>query len=367
MKKVNLIGGIFDSSGFSSHIRQLANSMHEQGIQVRLDCQKPYGWERNVNDAELLMLNREFTEDMTSILVGFPQFLPLVWAENPKETIMFLIFEGDKIPEYWLEYLYDERTSQIWVPSQHVKNAILNTCTNIDWQPNLDIELLNKIHIVPHGVNNILFKPEEKKKDKPFTFLINKGWRGGMDDRGGVQYALKAFDEEFKDDDVKLILKINPAYNSPDWNIEQELINLGISKSNKILINTQFIDYKQLPAFYADADVYINACRAEGFGLPGLEAHAMGLPTIQTNFGGQLDYMKKSTDYYIDYDLEEVTFDINYEGVQWATPKIDHLRKLMRHCYNNQDEVKKKGSRAKVDACKWGWCEAAKKVKRLLN
>ena len=55
---------------------------------------------------------------------------------------------------------------------------------------NLDKE---KIFIIPHGVNFDEFKIIENE-NKPFTFLFNKGWRGGTEDRGGFQYLLKAFD-----------------------------------------------------------------------------------------------------------------------------------------------------------------------------
>lgn len=36
-----------------------------------------------------------------------------------------------------------------------------------------------------------------------------------------------------------------------------------------------------------------------------------------------------------------------WKGHKWAQPKVEHLRSLMRHVYENQDEVKVKGQAAR--------------------
>ena len=88
MKKYNIIGNMFGSDGFSNHIRQLANAMHEVGLDVRVDTPKPHQWHRFVNDAKLAMLSKEFTEDCTNVLIGRPEYLPIVYADNAKENIL---------------------------------------------------------------------------------------------------------------------------------------------------------------------------------------------------------------------------------------------------------------------------------------
>ena len=56
-----------------------------------------------------------------------------------------------------------------------------------------------------------------------------------MNDRGGVQFALKAYLEEFsKDDDVELRLKINPAYCQQGWDFNNELTKIGIEKDDNM-------------------------------------------------------------------------------------------------------------------------------------
>jgi glycosyltransferase involved in cell wall biosynthesis len=111
------------------------------------------------------------------------------------------------------------------------------------------------------------------------------------------------------------------------------------------------------PSHDLEADVFVCATRGEGFNLPGLEAKACGLPTIQTKFGGQLDYMDES-DVYVRYDLKPVQGDIMYEEVSWAIPDVEHLKKLMRTEYENRN-IKRIESK---DLNKWSWGNVAKKV-----
>ena len=116
-----------------------------------------------------------------------------------------------------------------------------------------------------------------------------------------------------------------------------------------------------MPKFYEGADVFVNATRCEGFGLTGLEAQAMGLPSIQTAFGGQVDYMGE-WDFYIDYVLSTVKHDMSYEGIRWATPDVSQLRKYMRFCYENPDIIKQASKLARENALKWSWRSTAKKA-----
>jgi len=374
--KVNIIGNIFGSSGYAIHTRSLANALNEQSIDVKLDSPLVQGWERQVTDAELLMIQKEGVEDRTSIMIGQPPMWRYALADNPKHFIGFLVHEGDTIPEYWLEYLCDNKVDQIWVPSEHVKDAIMNT-TKKEKELNLKLisdahkyqDIKDKIKIVPHGVDLSLFKQEKEEEDRPFTFVCNKGWRGGMEDRGGVQYLLKAFTEEFEDkENVRLILKINPSYCPPEFNFIEEIEKIGITTKNrsKILLNIDNIHYSQIYKLYVNCDMFVCPTRCEGFNIPGLEAHAMGLPTIQTDFGGQKDYMERGSDFYLDYDLQ-YSNDPMYEGIKWATPNIEQLKDIMRKCYYNQELVKQMGKQAKKNVSKWTWAETSKKAKKFLK
>jgi len=145
--------------------------------------------------------------------------------------------------------------------------------------------------------------------------------------------------------------------------LQQSLINLNNPPDRAITkICLDNIPYDKLYKMYNDADVFVCATRAEAFNLPGIEAMACGLPTIQTNYGGQTDYMTNKNSLFINYKLEEVKDDIMYEGVEWAVPYIEHIKNEMRWCFNNQDKVKEMGKQALEDVKKWTWELSAKKL-----
>jgi len=365
-----MIGPSIGASGFCNHIRQLALALQEEGVELRLDSPKNAGWEMHVSDAEYLMHTRPFDHEMTSVLIGQPNFLPFVWAENPKHTIAFVIWEGDRVPDYWIPLLKDKRTSQVWVPSNHVKNAIAETTANYAETAEEATEdcskMIDKIHIVPHGVDLSIFNTSESQiraDTEPFTFIANKGWSQGINDRGGIQWLLKAYCEEFKpEENVLLKVKINPVYNNPNWNLNDEIIKLNLKKPHaNIAVSTDLIEFKKMKDFYK-GDVFVSSTMADAFGLPTMEAMACGLPAIQTNFGGQTDFVNNENGWLVDYELQEVKHDPMYEGVSWAKPNLNDLKRVMRQCFNNKDLVVKKAELAHQEAQKWTWRNSAKKA-----
>jgi len=249
----------------------------------------------------------------------------------------------------------------IFCPSEHTKKAVLTTANN-----NTEY-ILNKIKVVPHGVNNELFYPKEKNNEK-FTFLVSKGWRN-LEDRGGTQYAIQAFLEEFTNkDNVELIVKINPAYGIPDINNMVEQIRpKDKSDYPPIRINIDNIHYSKLVDLYNKADVFVMSTRAESFGIPGIEAMACGLPVITTNFGGQVDYCNEKNSWLVGGNLVEMQQELMYEGIKWLTPNISEIRKAMREAYENKEIVKSKSKEAIKTGNIFTWDSTANLIVTLIN
>jgi len=373
--KLNIVGSLFGVTGYDIHTRNLFNALYQIMPQIKLDVPRPQGWELLCNDAEINALTNNFPiEDCITIAIMTPPFWKMALADNPKHFVGFLVWEGDVCPTYWLEYLTNNKVDMIFVPSEHTKQAILNTIKRYEKGKN-ELELTekqlerirDKIRIVPHGVDLNLFKPKNKSHDK-FTFICNKGWRGGLEDRGGVGYVIKAFAEEFrKDEDVELNIKLNPAYINPDQ-INDEIKKLQLPEDRpQIKINCENINYKDMYKVYENGDLFICATRAEAFNIPGLEAMACGLPTLQTNYGGQLDYMNEGNSWKIEVEKMEKAKEVAYEEVQWAIPSFEDLKRKMRWCFENKEKVKEKGKQASKDVQEWTWHYSAKKALNYLN
>lgn len=386
MTQINIIGQILDSSGYAIHTRNLSNALSKI-VDVKLTSQIFQGQERALTDKEVEMIKKKEKGEINLIITH-----PLYWRlhTNAKRNWVFLVWEGDRIPKSFIDECLNEDIEYIFVPSKHTKEAIMNTVTALSigefdtfkgwkldkytlFQPTPGIMetkalvryIEEKIRIIPHGVNLDLFYPKEKPKDK-FRFLCNKGFRN-LEDRGGIQYAIQAYMEEFNSsDNVELFLKLNPAYGIPDLNkIINELKPLHKPNLPPIRISVDNISYEKLVELYNQANVLLMPTRAESFGIPGIEAMACGLPVITTNFGGQMDYCNESNSWIIGGEMTEIKHELAYEGVSWLTPSIPELRKVMRIAYDCKD-LPEKGQNALQTAHEFTWDKTAQKVKELI-
>ena len=363
--KINFIcPSFFGTSGYVAHARGLINAL-DKVMDVKISSQLPQDWERQVNDQELLMLKKSDSKDRIQIILD----LPFNWLQyaNKYFNCAWLIFEGDKIPLSWVPIIKDHRINQVWVPSTHVYNAIKNTLIGEEYEKQMT---MNKVKIVPHGVNLELFKPEERKKDL-FTFLINKGFRNQYD-RGGMQHGIKAFIEEFKKGEARLVLKLNPAYAMSPQDLIN-FINFTCIQSNKksdeigeIIFNYDAMLTHMLKDLYNNTDVLLNPTEAEAFSLPCIESMACGKPVITTNYGGQIDFVTNSNGWLIDYELHEVRHELMYEGINWAKPDIEHIKKTMRLALSDKESYATKAQNALKQALNFTWKNSALKAQELL-
>ena len=233
-------------------------------------------------------------------------------------------------------------------------------------------KIKEKIKIVPHGFNPSIFKKiKVDKKDDKFTFVANKGWRGTANDRGGMQFLLQAFAEEFrKEEKVKLMVKINTAY-APDLDIPEAMKVLGIKQGTghaDILINTEQTTLEEVNKLYNSGDVFVSTSMAEGFNLPVIESMACGLPVIVTKFGGHMDFVNKSNGLIIEEgEMIDVKGDLQYEGIKWFKPSIKDIRKKLRYAFEHQSEMKKLGENSYKKSEEYTWSNSAKKLLEVLK
>ena len=366
MINLNIIGSFFGCDGYSSHTRQLTNASNKfDDINISLSTNLTKGWNLDCSDEELKMIKKDAGSCDTNLMIATPNSWEPYLAEG-KKFIGFLVFEGDRIPAGWLKILNDDRVNQIWVPSQHTLDAVYNT---LPVKGTIDTQLpkwVDKIKIVPHGVDSTIFFPIEIKKEK-FTFVTNKGLRD-LQDRGGTQYLLKAYLEEFTSkDNVSLLVKINPAYGVPD--IANIIKQLKITNPDipGLKFSIENLPYKALNKLYNTGDVFVAPTRAEAFHLGCIEALACGLPVITTDFGGQTDYIEDNINGWINSgELEEIKHDVMYEGIKWLTPDITELRGSLRYCYNNQDQLHILKENCLNTAKRYSWDNSAEIAHSLL-
>ncbi|KAF6259241.1 hypothetical protein COO60DRAFT_1700898 [Scenedesmus sp. NREL 46B-D3] len=106
------------------------------------------------------------------------------------------------------------------------------------------------------------------------------------------------------------------------------------------------------PRFYKAADAVVLPTRGEGWGRPQVEAMAMGLPVISTNWSGITAYLDESVGYPISVDrlvsVEGGPEVVWFKGLRWAQPSVQHLQQLMRRVYTDREEAASKGAAARA-------------------
>lgn len=132
-------------------------------------------------------------------------------------------------------------------------------------------ELKKKTIVIPIGVSDQFFHPGPVPADLPERYLLFVGQRGGYKD---FVIALKAFGEVAKADTT---LNLVVAGGGPLSAEERtEIAGLGLTDRVHLVQPTD----AQMPALYRDAAVFVFPSRYEGFGLPTIEAFAVGTPVI---------------------------------------------------------------------------------------
>jgi glycosyltransferase involved in cell wall biosynthesis len=104
---------------------------------------------------------------------------------------------------------------------------------------------------------------------------------------------------------------------------------------------------RSLPRLYAAADAFVLPSRGEGWGRPHVEAMAMGLPVLATNWSGPAAYLSEATGYPLPYELAPVADELRLPGHRWAEPSVSALRATMREVVASPDEARRRGGAAR--------------------
>lgn len=184
--------------------------------------------------------------------------------------------------------------------------------------------------------------------------------------------CLMAFAEvvsKHRDEPIKLL--IATAVQGA-WNLfevyERELRKRGITldegmKHIILIDNPQQLSDHDVNILYNLADIGINTCDGEGFGLCNFQQAAIGIPQIVPNIGGFKDFFNKDRAFVIEpkYTLY---IDSSRDGVGGES-ELCHWKDYadaIEYLYANPDEMKRLGTNAREYIIKnYKWKDIAKK------
>lgn len=250
-----------------------------------------------------------------------PQFLLLAWPLRRLlrggKLIGYFAWELAEPPGDWPKYedLWDE----IWTPSRFSAQSLakLYDCP---------------IRVVPHVLLKKGSPREWRKGDEPLTFLTMADARSSLarkNPRAVVAAFRRAFPGEW---DVALVIKLQANPSSE----EVSTLLAETEGDPRIRVIQETMTRAEVDGLFLGAQVYVSLHRAEGFGLPLLEARLSGLATLATAWSGNLDFMSEEDSVLIPCELATMRDEGGvYGDVTWAEPDVDAAAAAMRRFYED--------------------------------
>lgn len=353
---------IFTFSGYSRLSRQTVLALDRQGVEVGIEPfaqheqfmaqlqQRPHEletWQR--------LLERRIEQ---GVYVCFHP--PVLWngtdvfsecrRRNPglEAYVGLTMFETDRLPPGWAAAC--NAMDEVWVPSTFNRETFVRAGVDA-----------SRLQVIPFGLDTVAYDPDRVEPlpipdRRGFTFLSVFQWNR----RKGWDVLLPAYLSAFApEDDVCLVLRTYPdRIKAPPirQRLDAYVRQLGYDPARipPIILLDDFVPEDQMPALYAAADAFVLPTRGEGWGIPFMEAMAMGLPAIATRWSAHLDFMNDDNSYLIDVDYqvpvdpEQMAENPFYTLDQrWAEPSPDHTAHLMRHVFDHREEARAQGARAR--------------------
>jgi glycosyltransferase involved in cell wall biosynthesis len=277
----------------------------------------------------------------------------MIWHDQPRENWLYSPFQKNIAIIPWETTVVPKS----WIGKINGFDGLLVPCKqNIEAFKSSGVKI--PIGLIKWGVDTEKFHYLERQNSPAFTF----GTMGALSLRKGTDVLIQAFREEFPTEkDVKLICKT--SYNNYPF----------LVKDPRIEVQVTAVGVEELMEnFYKRIDVGVFPYRGEGFGMCPLECLATGAPVIITGWSGGMEYYDPNCCLKLDYTMTDAKSfsDVVYKEPcgQWAEPSVEHLRKLMRWCYENREKVKEMGKYAgKHVQEKWLWKDTIKDFHKELD
>lgn len=281
-------------------------------------------------------------------------------------NVVWAIFESTRLPGEYVDFI-GRNSTLIWVPSEWGRGVLVANGLDGD-----------RIDVVPEGVCNRTFHPFLREprppRPSPFRFLAI----GKFEERKGLRQLIEAFGNTFAPDDaVELHIKADYFLDHERKRAAMEALVAESGTPNIKLLFGAFSKQDML-ALYCLADAFVFPSRAEGWGLPLIEAMACGVPSIATFHSGQTEYLLPVRDdlLLIEHVLEPIT-DPDFvrwwpssEGDHglWACPDPASFARCLQGMVANYPAMMIKASQAsEVIRKRFDWSQSVTRAFRSLG
>lgn len=334
--KLNWVG-FLNNSGYGVALQNYIQSLDRSGfydIKIELIGEKPNKEHLGKDKYDYFsnMVNKKDSNDRIIIYHCIPS-LQIKFPKKGRRSIGFATFETFQPPSTWISVL--NNNDCIVVPSLFNYKVFLHEGVS------------KKIYHIPHCLDMDLYKKVKSCKQEKFTFLFLGAWK----ERKGYDVLVEAWFNEFSDEDnVQLVIKTD-NYKKSKIFIENFKKERGIKQGfSPIRIEYNIYDEIELLKFIKSSDCLIAPSLGEGFGYPGLQSMALGVPVATTNFSGCKDYANEDTSTLI--EPSGFVFKSNMDRIpqflnkKWAFLSVKTVQKAMREVFNKKKLIEKKKKNA---------------------
>jgi glycosyltransferase involved in cell wall biosynthesis len=266
------------------------------------------------------------------------------------------VFESNRIPEGVLAAVLG--ADQVWVPSDWGRGILLAHGVN-----------RNRIHVVPEGVDGYRFHNHGRRAwtpDRPFRFLTV----GKYEHRKSIDETLEAFAQVHANrPDLELVIKSN-YFTNRDQKFEalqRKIASLGL---NNVSVLWGDMTDNELADLYRGCDTFVLPSKAEGWGLPLIEAVASGLPVITTMYSGHTEFLNlaRGSVLSVDYVMSKIdcpeycTYypDSKNQWGSWARPDVYSISACLQAACRQVDSLYAAAQRnSQIIRQRYSWANSA--------
>lgn len=282
-------------------------------------------------------LSEYYVEQEIGLLYHSPHSITRL---DTKYKIVYTMFESDKIPEDWIDYLH--AADLVIVPSKW--------CQKIFKESGVDSI------VVPLGYNDKIFKYKERPQRDVFTFLHYDAFNT----RKGHFEVVEAFDNEFgKNEKVRLLLKTT-----------REMVSVPLNKSAYPNIDVIYgkVTEQELADICYQADAFVFPSRGEGFGCTPLEAMATGITAIVPDAHGISEYFDPRYMYKVKADEKcQAIYRRLTDVGNMVKCDINDLQQKMRYLFEHQAAAKRKGKAAAKYVQKYTYTKTGQELRKVID
>jgi len=362
MKKILVNGPVLSRSGYGEMARFALNCLrsHQDKYDIYVNV---INWgatgflHEETEEFEWIKFLRMKTEHYVkqggSFDVSLQITIPNEWKRMAAVNIGYTAgIETHIISPAWLEP--SNQMDKIIVISEHAKQSFLNTIFS-DQNGNR-FNVTSPIEVVHFPAKQKTSQKIDLNLSTEFNFLSVNQWGP----RKNIEFLISNFIDEFRDENVGLLLKSNTVNDSTidKLTTESKLATLVDSKGPKkckvYLLHGHLTD-AEMSAVYNNEKVkaFVTATHGEGFGMPIFEAVNNELPVIATDWSGHLDFLSMPNDKgdekkmfaKVDFVMKQIEPQHVWPGVMeteagWAFPEANSLKEKMRQVYKDYSRFK---------------------------